>query len=111
MPDTHSVKWTSAWVEVIRGSGSFPNASCQVMTEASRRARLPTTQWSRIVAAGDREAAPEAPCALEFMHDHSSKIYKIQKDRNETPVVGPWNRIGSLRKFRIWPGVAEAGDC
>jgi len=54
------------------------------MIEASRSERFPTTQWSRIVAAGDR-AAPDARASLtELCEAYWYPIYALIRCRGHT---------------------------
>jgi len=55
------------------------------MAEASHSAQFPTTQWSRIIAAGDR-AAPEARAALaELCEAYWYPIYALIRRRGHRP--------------------------
>jgi RNA polymerase sigma factor (sigma-70 family) len=55
------------------------------MAEASHSAHFPTTQWSRIIAAGDR-AAPEARSALsELCKAYWYPIYALIRRRSHSP--------------------------
>jgi RNA polymerase sigma factor (sigma-70 family) len=55
------------------------------MTDASKSAHFPTTQWSRVISAGDR-AAPEARAALsELCAAYWYPIYALIRRRGNAP--------------------------
>jgi DNA-directed RNA polymerase specialized sigma24 family protein len=68
-----------------RGSGSRPYSSSQVMTEVSNSAHCPTTDWSRVIAAGD-PTAPESRAALsDLCAAYWYPIYVLIRRRRNAP--------------------------